>query len=531
MKNTIKLFVAMRSIAIIALAVIIGFTMTACPDGGNEITWEVAQVGGVPGTSGAAPTASTTAITITFSAAVSLTDADITIGGAAVRSADQLSHSGNVWTVPVTILHTDNATVKIEKDGVESGPKNVPVYKAGEVQAINWSAVADGEANITPSTKITITFSAAVPGLTANEITIHGGTGIASKGSLTPSGTENKVYDLAITVEAQGSVSVVIDKTGVSANPQQVQVYIEAFNPITDGLTTYINTMDQLVFNINGTYALNSPQSNGGEPTLTNGKYTWRSQATGTWTWDEGAQTITLTVNTARITGGTTLVNRTTAETSLTTSVTDQLTGLYNSTYDDTLEEYLGYGSSQEEAEEFAEEAALDAVKGWYDVDGETLEEVITASIAKELDVFETRSYTYIHSSDGESLILLDPLPTSVGSNELSGKIYFFDQDENHTFDFTDDTYVENIPADWWGTPASTKGGAYSYNATTLRVYLKTTSINNVTPVQYYNGINMEDVSNPYPDEAAYRTSTTHSWFRTTNNSYDPEAKTIKPRG
>jgi methionine-rich copper-binding protein CopC len=737
MKNTIKLF------GIIALAALIGFAITACPEPEDkdkdpdpklieDITWELGQVGGVPGADGAAPTATTTAITITFSEAVELTEADIHISGAASHdNTQELSSSGNVWTVPVTVTHTDLAKVTVNKDGVEGGEKSVLVYKQGEAQAITWTAVADGTegtanstkititfsedvddldedditltddngsatkgiltgsgttwelaitvttpgfvtvaitktgisatpqdvevhkegveaqditwtavadgtANTTSSTIITFTFSAAVHDLVETDITIHNGTGAVTKGELTGSETtwelgitvetegtvsvsvtkagvsaaaqdvtvhkaasivvlditwsavadgesgtttstkitftfsdavsdleasniiinsgtgtasnsgtltgEGTSWELSINVETQGQVSVSVTKTGISAEAQLVDVYKESNNPITDGLTTYINTMDQLVFTISGsTYALNRPQSS----EVNGGKYSWRSQATGTWTWDEGAQTITLTVNTARVTGQSQLVNKTTAETSLATYITDMITESYNTTYEEELAMWLEWETDEEEAEMYAMEAALAAANVWYDTDGETLEEIIALSIAKELEEFDTRSYTYTHSTDGESLILLEPLPPSDGQDVLSGQVYYGYQwgmvDETHSYSFTNGTYVETISPPSWNPDgvSSTKSGAYSYNATTKRVYLKPATIDGVTPLQFYEDIDMEDVSNPYPTDADYRTATTHSLFRTTNNSYDTvtdpytevEAQVIKPRG
>jgi len=500
----------------------------------QEITWTAAA-------DGALDVTTSTKITITFSSAVSGLEAnDITITngtGAATKTGLTYNAANSTWELGITVQSAGTVSVDINKAGIVATAQDVTVHKA----AITWSAEADGSSGTITSTKITFTFSEAVSDLEASNITVNSGTGTASKSdTLTGSGTS---WELGITIETQGTVSVSVTKAGVSATAQLVDVFKLSLNPITNGLTTYINTMDQLVFNISGTYALNSPQSNGGEPTLTNGKYTWRPQATGTWTWDEGAQTITLTVNTALVTGNATLVTKSTATPLITNSVTTQITGLYESTYEDALWEYTEYEyGPEEEAEEYAVGMALDAAKGWHDVDGDTLEEIIAASIAKELEAFDTRSYTYTHSNDGESLILLEPLPPSVGQDVLNGEIYYEYQygmvNEDHSYTFNNGTYVEEI-ADSWFTSASTKSGAYSYNATTKRVYLKPATIDGVTPLQFYEDIDMEDVSNPYPTDADYRTATTHSLFRTTNNSYDTvtdqytdvEAKVIRPRG
>ena len=260
MKNTIKLF------GIIVLAAIIGFAITACPEPGpsggpddEDITWALEQEGGVSGVGGAAPTASTTAIKITFSAAVDLTDADITIDGAASRNSYDLKASENntVWTVPVAVNATDNATVTIDIEGVEGGEKSVLVYKEGVVQAITWSAAVDGESGTETSTAITFTFSASIDDLEleADDIELTDGTGSATATELTADETDSKVWKLGIEVTSPGTITVTITKTGISATPQTVTVHKEGeLPPVTitwsaaaDGSSDY-ETSTQITF-------------------------------------------------------------------------------------------------------------------------------------------------------------------------------------------------------------------------------------------------------------------------------------------
>ena len=189
----------------------------------SDITWTVAQVGGAAGENGGEATASTTAIAITFSEAVDLTEADIHIGGAASHdSTQEISSSGNVWTVPVTVTYTDNATVAINKDGIDNSQKTVLVYKAGEAPAITWTAEADGTEGTADSTKITFTFSEAVTGLAVGDITLTDENSSVTKGDLTGSGT---TWELGITVTTPGVVSVAINKTGISATSHEVTVH------------------------------------------------------------------------------------------------------------------------------------------------------------------------------------------------------------------------------------------------------------------------------------------------------------------
>jgi hypothetical protein len=94
------------------------------------------------------------------------------------------------------------------------------VYKAAA--DITYTAVANGTSGTTTSTQIALTFSAAVTGLTAGDITVTNGTGSATKGALTGSGT---AWSLAITVATQGNVSVSISKTGIESAAKTVAVY------------------------------------------------------------------------------------------------------------------------------------------------------------------------------------------------------------------------------------------------------------------------------------------------------------------
>ena len=93
---------------------------------GTEITWSVAQIGGEANKS------TTTALKLTFSADVaSLLVSDLTIGSAATLTAGQNPEkdaaSSKIWTVPVSVTASGNATVKITKAGISAAQKNIAV--------------------------------------------------------------------------------------------------------------------------------------------------------------------------------------------------------------------------------------------------------------------------------------------------------------------------------------------------------------------------------------------------------------------
>ena len=85
----------------------------------EDVTYTVAANGG--------PNTATTALTFTFGSAVSgLTAEDINVTGV-TRGA--LTGGGETWTLEITVTITANITVSIARNGIESGQKQVMVYK------------------------------------------------------------------------------------------------------------------------------------------------------------------------------------------------------------------------------------------------------------------------------------------------------------------------------------------------------------------------------------------------------------------
>ena len=87
---------------------------------------------------------------------------------------------------------------------------------------ITWTAVQEGGASGTAdSTGIKITFSAAMNGLTLEDIAV---TGAAAKsgGALAGSGAN---WTVPISVTSQGNASVTVSKTGVAGNARTIPVY------------------------------------------------------------------------------------------------------------------------------------------------------------------------------------------------------------------------------------------------------------------------------------------------------------------
>jgi hypothetical protein len=185
---------------------------------------------------GTANTETSTAIAFTFDKAVTgLTAGAITVTadtGSVTKGS--LSGNGTSWSLGITVNTAGNVKVKISKTGIESAEKNVTVHKAADpVSDTTYSVAADGESGTTASTKIDFTFSAAVTGLTAEDIAVTAGTGTVTKGSLCGNGTG---WSLGITVIAAGNVKVKINKTGIESAEKTVAVH-KAAVPVSD--TTY----------------------------------------------------------------------------------------------------------------------------------------------------------------------------------------------------------------------------------------------------------------------------------------------------
>ncbi|GHU42845.1 hypothetical protein FACS1894190_12650 [Spirochaetia bacterium] len=173
-------------------------------------------------TTDGSPTASSTRITFTFNYAISsLSNAEITIGGSpGVAAKGVVSGSGTTWNLAVTVGTAGAATVAINQPGIESGTKNINLYRY-----VTYTTAANGYPT-SNSTRIDFNFSESVSGLTAADITIGGSPGAATKGALSGSGI---YWILDITVGTAGAATVAINKTGIENTAKSITLY----KPIT----------------------------------------------------------------------------------------------------------------------------------------------------------------------------------------------------------------------------------------------------------------------------------------------------------
>jgi hypothetical protein len=93
---------------------------------------------------GTANTTNSTTLTFTFTGSVdslSLTAADITIGGSAVKAGGALTGTGITRTLAITVNAEGSATVSVSKSGIVSGQKTVAVHKASSTGGSDTSSI------------------------------------------------------------------------------------------------------------------------------------------------------------------------------------------------------------------------------------------------------------------------------------------------------------------------------------------------------------------------------------------------------
>jgi len=228
----------------VILLVMAGITMMGCSNpasgggGGDppgDATWTLEQKGGAEDSSGVG-TDTTTHIIVKFNKGVSdLKTQNVTIAGAAKKDGPPVKGGGNDWEIPIKDVSSGTVSVTIKaQTGVVSDTKTVVVYKVGETTPITYTAIADGTAGTTSSTKIVFTFSEAVTDLVDTEITFTGAA--ADKGAgLTGSGTK---WTLPIIANSEGSITVKIEHDGVEETEITVPIHYKAPNVAEDYVIT-----------------------------------------------------------------------------------------------------------------------------------------------------------------------------------------------------------------------------------------------------------------------------------------------------
>jgi hypothetical protein len=195
---------------VLALALTFGFTLAACGDGDDGgSTPNIASFSGIWNASGGR--------TIVFT------------GNTFVYTGNGTSYSGTFSVSGSTITFTvsqGTATATFQLSG-----NTLDISGHSQDTSVNGTYTKDsGGGNITydvaatgspDTTALNFTFETSVSGLLASDITITDGSGSATKGNLTGSGTS---WSLGVTAGTAGTVTVSINKTGIQNGGKTVNI-------------------------------------------------------------------------------------------------------------------------------------------------------------------------------------------------------------------------------------------------------------------------------------------------------------------
>jgi hypothetical protein len=192
----------------------------------------------------------TTQLTLTFDQEIiGLSADDITLNGVSGVEKGILSGDGPVYTLPISGFSSGGTLeVSVAKSGynISDSQKTVTIYV---VSVTLNSVIADGSSS-QPTTQLTLTFNQAIPGLSADDITLSGVSGI-EKGFLSGSGP---VYTLPISgFGSSGILYVSVAKSGyaISDSQETVTVYVVSvtLNSVTaNGSPSQTSTQLTLTF-------------------------------------------------------------------------------------------------------------------------------------------------------------------------------------------------------------------------------------------------------------------------------------------
>jgi hypothetical protein len=184
---------------------------------------------------GTANTATTTQLTLTFDKSVSgLTENDITVSGLTGLTKGPLSQNGTTYTLPVSgFTEGGSVTVTVNKSGYGFSPATRIVqvyYVTPSTQTEFLYLAANGTANTATTTQLTLTFDKSVSGLTENDITVGGLSGL-TKGTLSQSGTTTYILPIS-GFTMPGTVTVTVSKSGYGFNPATRIVQAHYVTPV-----------------------------------------------------------------------------------------------------------------------------------------------------------------------------------------------------------------------------------------------------------------------------------------------------------
>jgi hypothetical protein len=212
-----------------AVALVFVLVLAGCEQPSDEDTTLPSDTKTFTGTANS----KTYTLTITDNTAYELTvlPDDKKSGGAVTASAGGVYtlkpfNSGTVFTVTVSGSGISQiaGTITFNDNTIDNSAAGTPITVTPVPPAASpatYTVAANGNATTT-TTALTFTFSAAVSGLSANNIAISGSGVSVIKGALTGSGT---VWTLALTVITAGNITVSVAKDGIESGQKTVAVY------------------------------------------------------------------------------------------------------------------------------------------------------------------------------------------------------------------------------------------------------------------------------------------------------------------
>jgi len=253
MKKEVKWQFIKRT-AIIALTVIIVFSMATCDEDKADNAGKVVAILSV--TADGSSMQTTTQLTLTFDKEiVGLSSADITLSGISGVNKGTLSGS-NPYTLPISGFTSGGTlNVAVAKSGYDiySSPKTVGIYYT--IPVIFNSVTANGSTTQT-TTQLTLTFDKAIDGLTATDITLSGVSGV-SKGTLSGSNP----YTLPISgFSSGGTLNVAVSKSSVYTN------YTISGSSKTVGIYYFYQLVVEMIQIPGGSFLMGSNNANGASP-------------------------------------------------------------------------------------------------------------------------------------------------------------------------------------------------------------------------------------------------------------------------
>ena len=299
-------------------------------------------------------------------------------------------------------------------------------------------------------------------------------------------------------------------------------------NNAVSGRTYYEGYGNKIVFSTtadgdeSGTYTVGiiAEDRENGELILVNGKYTYIDIENGTYSWNEGAKTVTLKP--------------------------EKVSFLYeeefwNPVYGPLLDKTAYRNRTRVYVESWRDEMGKEAFYQQLLSEGFSSETDYIDDWVNdwEHEAFSNTTYGYSFSKDKTALFLEQSLPVNRGENELSGQTYYgltstWDEneenwvhdvkDESQTYVFTASGYTFSAGYPW--DTDNTETGSYAYDSNRKWVWLRPKKINGEDRAAWYAEQTV-GTQHYFADDNAYRAAQINDWFRLWNRPYNSTDKTI----